>query len=95
MGSNCFVLWGAEEIGLVGSRFYLNSLSAEQKSKLRAVLNFDMVGFGEQAWWLIGTPDLQRRAQAVATDSAYRRSHHSSSAPAATTPPSCRRAYLR
>ncbi|PVG84426.1 aminopeptidase [Nocardioides gansuensis] len=39
--------WGAEELGLLGSRHYVNDLEANQPSKLRKTklyLNFDMVG---------------------------------------------------
>jgi len=39
-----FAFWGAEELGLVGSSAYVQSLSAQQRTQLRAVLNFDMVG---------------------------------------------------
>src|SRR5215212_1322828 len=39
-----FAFWGAEELGLVGSSAYVQSLSAQQRAQLRAVLNFDMVG---------------------------------------------------
>jgi aminopeptidase Y len=39
-----FALWGAEESGLVGSTFYVNSLSAAEKAKVTLYLNFDMIG---------------------------------------------------
>jgi Zn-dependent M28 family amino/carboxypeptidase len=39
-----FAFWGAEEIGLVGSTAYVQSLSARERGQLLAVLNFDMVG---------------------------------------------------
>jgi Zn-dependent M28 family amino/carboxypeptidase len=39
-----FAFWGAEELGLVGSSAYVRGLGARQRSQLRAVLNFDMVG---------------------------------------------------
>ena len=39
-----FAFWAAEEFGLIGSRFYVNSLSVEQRAKIVANLNFDMVG---------------------------------------------------
>jgi Zn-dependent M28 family amino/carboxypeptidase len=39
-----FAFWGAEEYGLIGSRFYVNSLSTEQRDRILANLNFDMVG---------------------------------------------------
>ena len=37
-----FGWWGAEELGLVGSTFYVNSLSATEKSQIKTYLNFDM-----------------------------------------------------
>ncbi|GAA2421812.1 M28 family peptidase [Streptomyces macrosporus] len=39
-----FAWWGAEELGLVGSRYYVNNLSATDRSKIDAYLNFDMIG---------------------------------------------------
>jgi aminopeptidase S len=36
--------WAAEEIGLVGSRRYVDSLSAAERRRIRAYLNLDMVG---------------------------------------------------
>lgn len=39
-----FAWWGAEESGLVGSTFYVNSLSEEERKKIKAYLNFDMIG---------------------------------------------------
>jgi aminopeptidase S len=39
-----FGWWGAEELGLVGSTFYVDSLSTTEKSKIKAYLNFDMTG---------------------------------------------------
>jgi Zn-dependent M28 family amino/carboxypeptidase len=36
--------WSAEEIGLVGSREYVNSLGAEQRRRIAAYVNLDMVG---------------------------------------------------
>ncbi|MFC3505286.1 M28 family peptidase [Micromonospora krabiensis] len=39
-----FAWWGAEEANLVGSTFYVNSLTAEQVEDLALYLNFDMIG---------------------------------------------------
>ncbi|MEU9324972.1 M28 family metallopeptidase [Streptomyces canus] len=38
-----FAWWGAEELGLVGSRFYVNSLSTASRSRISGYLNFDMI----------------------------------------------------
>ncbi|MEV7025981.1 M28 family metallopeptidase [Kitasatospora sp. NPDC093558] len=39
-----FAWWGAEENGMVGSRNYVNGLSAADRSAIDAYLNFDMIG---------------------------------------------------
>ncbi|MGF0170914.1 M28 family metallopeptidase [Streptomyces sp. Marseille-Q5077] len=39
-----FAWWGAEELGLVGSRYYVNNLSAANRAKISGYLNFDMIG---------------------------------------------------
>jgi aminopeptidase S len=39
-----FAWWGAEELGLVGSRFYVNSLGSTERAKISGYLNFDMIG---------------------------------------------------
>ncbi|MFI0980113.1 M28 family metallopeptidase [Streptomyces sp. NPDC021093] len=39
-----FGWWGAEEIGLVGSRDYVAKLSAADRAKFAGYLNFDMIG---------------------------------------------------
>jgi peptidase M28-like protein/PA domain-containing protein len=36
--------WGAEEIGLVGSRRYVNGLTSDQRQRIVAYVNLDMVG---------------------------------------------------
>ncbi|MGE0058305.1 MAG: M28 family peptidase [Dehalococcoidia bacterium] len=66
MGSNCFILFGGEELGLLGSRAYVNAMSEADKQRLKAMLNFDMVGFGSEPWYLIGTPAMQTRAADIA-----------------------------
>ncbi len=39
-----FAWWGAEELGLVGSRYYVNNLPATDRAKISGYLNFDMIG---------------------------------------------------
>jgi Zn-dependent M28 family amino/carboxypeptidase len=39
-----FVWFGAEESGLLGSAHYVASLPAEERARIAAMLNFDMVG---------------------------------------------------
>ena len=36
--------WGAEELGLLGSKHYVNSLSTAEKDRIKVYLNFDMIG---------------------------------------------------
>src|SRR5690606_30283330 len=39
-----FAWWGAEELGIVGSRYYVNQLSLTDRSRIDGYLNFDMIG---------------------------------------------------
>lgn len=39
-----FGWWGAEELGLVGSRYYVANLSGAERAKVSGYLNLDMVG---------------------------------------------------
>lgn len=41
-----FIWWAAEENGLFGSEHYVGTATAEELAKIRAYLNFDMVGRG-------------------------------------------------
>ena len=53
----CFVLFGSEEIGLLGSEFYVRSLAEAELAALEAMLNFDMLAVGDE-WPLIGSPQV-------------------------------------
>jgi aminopeptidase YwaD len=53
----CLVAFGAEEVGLVGSRSFVDSLSPDERQALRGMVNLDMVGVGDQ-WQLIGSKEL-------------------------------------
>lgn len=66
MGANCFVLFGAEELGLLGSTHFVSQLTEPERSSLKAMLNLDMVGVGDEAWWLIGDAALQERMAGLA-----------------------------
>ncbi len=48
----CFVLFGAEEAGLIGSSHFVDLLTTLESETLEAMLNFDMVGVGTN--WLLG-----------------------------------------
>lgn len=39
-----FIWWGAEELGLLGSRYYVSQLSQAERDKIELNLNFDMIG---------------------------------------------------
>ncbi|MFF9811285.1 M28 family metallopeptidase [Streptomyces coeruleorubidus] len=39
-----FAWWGAEEVGLLGSRHYVSRLASGDRSRISAYLNFDMIG---------------------------------------------------
>ncbi|MFI8371408.1 M28 family metallopeptidase [Streptomyces sp. NPDC085466] len=39
-----FGWWGAEELGLVGSKYYVNNLPTAERAKIKGYLNFDMIG---------------------------------------------------
>jgi aminopeptidase YwaD len=62
-----FVLFGAEEIGLFGSRYYVQHLPEAERRAILGDINLDMVGVGD-AWRFGGTDDLVQRALGAATD---------------------------
>ncbi|QGK70565.1 M20/M25/M40 family metallo-hydrolase [Allosaccharopolyspora coralli] len=39
-----FAFWGAEEVGLVGSTHYVDTLSQQERDQIAMYLNYDMVG---------------------------------------------------
>ncbi|MBG0562539.1 M28 family metallopeptidase [Actinoplanes aureus] len=47
-----FAWWGAEELGLRGSRAYVNSLTTAQRAAIGGYLNFDMVGSPNPGYFL-------------------------------------------
>ena len=62
-----FALWGAEELGLYGSRYYVQNLSDAERHAVLANINLDMVGVG-QSWQFGGTDDLVQVALGAAND---------------------------
>jgi aminopeptidase YwaD len=60
-----FVAFGAEEIGLLGSRHFVDALSESARHDLRAMINLDMVGVGDQQR-LTGSSELVDLARDVA-----------------------------
>lgn len=61
----CFIAFGAEEFGLLGSQAFLERLTAEERQAIRFMVNLDMVAIGD-TWWLIGSRTLTDRAKAIA-----------------------------
>jgi Zn-dependent M28 family amino/carboxypeptidase len=53
----CYVLFGSEESGLLGSAHYVSALSDAEREGMRAMLNFDMLAVG-QGWPLLGSEDM-------------------------------------
>jgi aminopeptidase YwaD len=62
-----FALFGAEELGLDGSQYYVANLSDAERQALRADINLDMVGVGDQ-WRFGGSNDLVQLALGAAND---------------------------
>jgi aminopeptidase Y len=61
-----FGFWAAEEIGLVGSRRYVERLSRDERRRIRAYVNLDMVGSpGEDIAVYIGVRASGRRIEAA------------------------------
>ena len=62
-----FVLFGAEEIGLFGSRHYVDALAEDQIAETIAMLNIDVPGSGKHLDF-IGTPELTNHAIEIAAE---------------------------
>ena len=62
-----FMLFGAEELGLFGSRYYVDTLPEADRRSIRAMINLDMVGVGE-AWRFGGTESLVDVAMGASAD---------------------------
>jgi aminopeptidase Y len=52
-----FAWWGAEESGLVGSTFYVNSLSEAEQEEIALYLNFDMIGSPNHVFFIYDGDD--------------------------------------
>lgn len=61
----CVTLFGAEELGLLGSAYYVSTLTDAEKPQIKGMLNFDMLAVGG-AWPLVGSPQLVQAAGDVA-----------------------------
>ena len=52
-----FAWWGSEELGLIGSQAYVDSLSFEQQLDIALYLNFDMIGSPNAAYFVYDGDD--------------------------------------
>ncbi|WP_053362897.1 M28 family peptidase [Bacillus sp. FJAT-27251] len=52
-----FITFGAEELGLIGSRYYASQLSAEEKNRFVGYFNLDMVGSRDAGHLVINVAD--------------------------------------
>jgi len=53
-----FAWWGAEELGLIGSTYYVENLSDEDRAAITGYLNFDMIGSPNPGYFMY-SPDSQ------------------------------------
>jgi Zn-dependent M28 family amino/carboxypeptidase len=53
-----FAFWGAEEIGLVGSRHYVDGLEGAELDAISVYLNFDMVGSPNHVRFVYGSDEV-------------------------------------
>ncbi|ONI72597.1 peptidase M28 [Actinosynnema sp. ALI-1.44] len=60
-----FGWWGAEELGLVGSTAYVNSLTAAQRAVIKAYLNFDMTGSPNPAYFVYSASGQPTGSKAI------------------------------
>lgn len=61
----CFIAFSGEEEGLIGSRYYVEHLTLEQRQAIRFMINLDMNAIGTP-WWVVGWRDLLGPAIEVA-----------------------------
>ena len=62
-----FVGFTDEEAGLVGSSFYVSSLSAQGRERVRAMINLDSLGWARaRFWWDDADPELASQLEEVA-----------------------------
>lgn len=65
-----FVAFGDEEVGLIGSRKYVESLTPQERSQVVAMINLDMVGVGDRMEFG-GDATLVGQAQQIARSLGY------------------------
>jgi Zn-dependent M28 family amino/carboxypeptidase len=52
-----FAWWGAEESGLVGSTYYVNTLSQSERDRIALYLNYDMIGSPNHVFFIYDGDD--------------------------------------
>jgi len=52
-----FAWWGAEESGLVGSTYYVDNLSQDERDRITMYLNFDMIGSPNHVFFIYDGDD--------------------------------------
>ena len=67
----CFMAFGAEELGLWGSRIHVRGLSAAERQGIKAMVNLDMVGVGDR-WRISGSEPLVNQVGEVADALGYK-----------------------
>ncbi|WP_204018652.1 M28 family metallopeptidase, partial [Sphaerimonospora thailandensis] len=55
-----FGWWGAEELGLRGSNYYVTNLPSTERSKIKAYYNFDMIGSPNPGYFIYDGDDSDR-----------------------------------
>lgn len=66
-----FAWWGAEELGLIGSRHYVSSLPSTELAKIVGYANFDMIGSPNAGYFVYssqGQPDGSAAIETMLTD---------------------------
>ncbi|KQU04319.1 amidohydrolase [Rhodococcus sp. Leaf7] len=63
-----FGFWGAEELGLVGSTKYVESLSDEDRNAIALYLNFDMVGSNNAGYLVYDGDDSDKTGEPAGPD---------------------------
>lgn len=65
LGGHCFALWGAEEVGLLGSSFFVVAVTREDRNAMQAYLNYDVVA-GDGTPVAIASQQLLDRVEPLA-----------------------------
>jgi aminopeptidase YwaD len=64
-----FIFFGSEELGLYGSRHYVDSLTPEEQGNIIAMLNYDALGAGEPS--ILGDVELTSKVMDYAKANSF------------------------